>query len=103
MASKLREALLKVSSSLCPACRRRTCKRCGRAVAEFMPAVRKCLTTPPLNCEVGTPDEQSERFDAHCRKYMGCKACPLRDADGSVPKHCEFRWAQTPYEKGGDK
>lgn len=63
----------------------------------------EALAEPKRECDMGTPDEQSERFDAHCRKYMGCKACPLRDADGSVPKHCEFRWAQTPYTEGGAK
>lgn len=69
-------------------------------------AIEKCfaaLAAPPRNCDAGTPDEQSARFDAHCRKHMGCLTCPLREADGSVPKHCEFRWAQMPYEEGGAK
>lgn len=53
------------------------------------------------NCDVGTPEEQSERFDANCQKHMGCLNCPLREKDGGVPKHCEFAWAQMPYEEGG--
>ena len=61
------------------------------------------LTMPPRNCDVGTPEEQSARFDAHCRKHMGCLTCPLREKDGGVPKHCEFAWSQMPYEEGGDK
>lgn len=59
------------------------------------------LKKPPRNCDFGTPDEQSERFDAHCRKHMGCKTCPLREADGSVPKHCEFAWGAMPCAEGG--
>lgn len=47
----MRDALLKVSSSLCPACRRRNCKGCPREVAEFMSAVRKALTLPSRNCD----------------------------------------------------
>ena len=56
---------------------------------------------PPRNCDVGTAEEQSARFDAHCRTHMGCLTCPLREKDGGVPKHCEFAWSQMPYEEGG--
>ena len=55
------------------------------------------------NCDVGTAEEQSERFDAHCRKHIGCITCPLREKDGGVPKHCEFAWSQMPYEEVGAK
>ena len=61
------------------------------------------LSRPTRNCDVGTPEEQSARFDAHCRKHMGCLTCPLREKDGGVPKHCEFAWAQMPYEEGSGK
>lgn len=60
---------------------------------------RAALATPPRNCDVGTSKEQSARFDAHCRKHMGCLTCPLREKDGGVPKHCELAWAQMPYEE----
>ena len=55
------------------------------------------LSRPTRNCDLGTPEEQSSRFDAHCRKHMGCLTCPLREKDGGVPKHCEFAWSQMPY------
>jgi len=61
------------------------------------------LDAPQRQCDVGTPDEQSARFDAHCQKHMGCLTCPLREKDGSVPKHCEFAWGAMTYEKGGAK
>lgn len=60
---------------------------------------RAALSAPPRNCDVGTPKEQSARFDAHCRKHMGCLTCPLREKDGGVPKHCELAWSQMPYEE----
>ena len=66
-------------------------------------AVNAALAAPPRNCDVGTTKEQSARFDAHCRKNMGCLTCPLREKDGGVPKHCEFAWAQMPYEVGGEE
>lgn len=65
----------------------------------ILEVVNAALSAPPRNCDVGTPKEQSARFDAHCRKHMGCLTCPLREKDGSVPKHCEFAWAQIPYEE----
>lgn len=61
------------------------------------------LSRPLRNCDVGTAEEQSARFDAHCRNHMGCLTCPLRDKDGGVPKHCEFAWSQMPYEEGETK
>lgn len=69
----------------------------------LLSVVNAALSAPPRNCDVGTPEEQSARFDAHCRKHMGCLTCPLREKDGGVPKHCEFAWAQMPYEVGGEE
>lgn len=53
------------------------------------------------NCDVGTANEQSERFGRFCGHYRvyHCKDCPLL-AKGP----CEFEWAQMPYEakEGGN-
>ena len=65
--------------------------------------VLEVLQGVPRNCDVGTAEEQSERFDAHCRKHIGCITCPLREKDGGVPKHCEFAWEQMPYDEGDAK
>ena len=73
----------------------------GGYYGRILDVVNAALFAPPRNCDVGTQEEQSERFDAHCRKHMGCLTCPLREKDGGVPKHCEFAWAQMPYEEGG--
>ena len=56
----------------------------------------------PRNCDVGTADEQVERFIDYC-----CDKC-----DGSKCKHglniedeikCVIKWAQMPYEEGGTR
>ena len=65
----------------------------------LLSVVNTALAKPPRNCDVGTPKEQSARFDAHCRKHMGCLTCPLREKDGGVPKHCELAWSQMPYKE----
>lgn len=72
----------------------------GGYYERILEVVNAALSSPPRNCDVGTAEEQSARFDAHCRKHMGCLTCPLRENDGGVPKHCEFAWAQMPYEGG---
>ena len=69
----------------------------------LLSVVNTALAKPPRNCDVGTAEEQSARFDAHCRKHMGRLICPLREKDGGVPKHCELAWEQMPYEEGGTK
>lgn len=74
------------------------CGEIGEAIGR-----EAALSAPQRNCDVGTAEEQSARFDAHCRKHMGCLTCQLRENDGGVPKHCEFAWAQLPYEEGGEK
>ena len=72
-------------------------------------AIEKCfaaLAAPPRNCDVGTAEEQTHRFDRHCDKYLldrdedeECVGCPLVNMAG----HCELNWAQMPYESEAAK
>ena len=54
------------------------------------------------NCDVGTAEEQSERYEkfcyAHRSREKGCGDCPLCDI-----VCCGFAWLQMPYEEGGAK
>lgn len=97
MSSKLIEALIKADILISIA----TFEEGVRMdeVDKIRSEIKAALSAPPRNCDVGTAEEQSKRFDAHCRKHMGCLTCPLREKDGGVPKHCEFAWAQMPYEE----
>ena len=49
------------------------------------------------NCDVGTAEEQSERYEkfcyAHRSREKGCGGCPLCDI-----VCCGFAWLQMPYE-----
>lgn len=55
------------------------------------------LSASPRNCEVGTQEEQSARFDGFCHDHRspekGCGDCPLNGRPC-----CELAWAQMPYE-----
>lgn len=76
------------------------------------------------NCDVGTAEEQVERFKEYCQSNMqyyrdmfgthegaggwDCRGdCPIVkmiDENDSLCDHCQLVWAQMPYEaEGGDK
>ena len=80
--------------------------------ADFIPAILGgidgILEIPKRNCEVGTAEEQTERFKDLCRKYRrgpgpraNCKGCPIQHESSHVG--CTFAWSQMPYEKGATK
>ena len=68
----------------------------------------EALIAPPRNCDMGTAEEQAERYNAFCRKHFtpdklggNCRECPLRNRRGWS---CQLAWAQMPYaEEGGAK
>ena len=95
-AAAMREALMEASIALSSATHHHMTEDDAK---DCLAVIETAISEPPRNCDVGTPKEQSARFDAHCRKQMGCLTCPLREKDGGVPKHCEFAWAQMPYEE----
>ena len=64
------------------------------------------LAAPARQCDVGTADEQTDRFKDLCRKYRrgpgpraNCKGCPIQHE--SLHVGCTFAWSQTPYEESG--
>lgn len=78
----------------------------GKAIQENGPIIRQrleelrdALAATPRNCDVGTAEEQAERYMNFCHNYPKCTGCPCV---GRVQYHqCEFVWAQLPYEEGG--
>jgi hypothetical protein len=53
------------------------------------------LAEPLKNCEVGTVEEQKQRFDAFCSRG-NCDNCPFEEE--GVWSNCAIRWSQMPYE-----
>ena len=58
------------------------------------------ISAPPRNCDVGTAEEQSERFIEFCAGKDCGRTCPLSD---DYYSRCEFAWEQMPYEEGEAK
>lgn len=56
------------------------------------------LSAPPRNCDVGTAEEQAERYMKFCKNYPKCTGCPCV---GRMQYHqCEFAWEQLPNNEG---
>lgn len=88
-------------------------------VAKAMRAYQEKLR----NCDVGTAEEQVQRFKEYCESNMqyyrdmfgthegadgwDCREdCPIGkmiDKNDSLCDHCELVWSQMPYEPKGDK
>lgn len=63
--------------------------------------VNTALAAPPRNCDVGTAEEQAERFeqfclDNHSAEHL-CSRCPLGKQLGNDVDMCQLHWAQMPY------
>ena len=62
------------------------------------------LAAPARNCDVGTAEEQAQRFHEFCHSHRTFFAecsekCPFRNAPDI--NCCQAGWGQLPYEKGG--
>lgn len=97
MSSKLREVLDKIGNISAF-----VAENCGNAdTAKYMndiiSTVQEALAEPLRNCEVGTAEEQIERFVSFCNSHK-CPECPLEYASHSFTYECYARWSQMPYE-----
>ena len=90
---------------------------------EINDIIEEALAAPPRNCDVGTAEEQAERFDAFCQSNMqfyrdmfghddegrldgwdcsdDCPVGRMIDAGEAVADHCQLAWAQMPYKAEG--
>ena len=72
-----------------------------RRAIEISSKIRAALNAKPRNCDVGTAEEQAERFAKHCDNFARCTGCPCC---GKVSYgRCEFAWTQMPYEEEDDE
>ena len=72
-----------------------------KAVREAHEVVNAALDEPPRNCDVGTPEEQVERFQWFC-DTRPCDGCTLKNKVNET-LDCAIHWAQMPYEEGDTK
>ena len=94
-AAAMREALLEASIALSDATHHHMIEDDAK---ECLSVVNAALSAPPRNCDVGTAEEQNNRFLKFCESLDCERYCPLFKAES-----CELAWAQMPYEEGGAK
>lgn len=62
---------------------------------EKQETISAILAAPARNCDVGTVEEQSERYHALCDSFK-CPSCPWKFGKTT---DCALNWAQMPYEE----
>lgn len=71
-------------------------------VREQMIDNRAALAAPPRNCDVGTAEEQEDRFSAFCKAHECTMNCPIKKKWSFKRGHqpsCGVLFAQMPYEE----
>ena len=74
---------------------------CKGVPCEKLQKAKAALASPRLNCEVGTPSEQYQRFLKYCKKNTG--GCDRADRYSNPCAYCFSQWAQMTYTEGGAK
>ena len=73
-------------------------EKCGVDPVEIRDLARAALAAPQRQCDVGTAEEQMERFREFCRQEKcGRYRCGW-DCKATCIERCAIDWAQTPYE-----
>lgn len=88
-AAAVREALVAISDALCE-------HPYDHDDDELVNIANAALSEPPRQCDVGTAEDQFDRFAKHCID-KDCDSCEHGNRGRSLA-HCALRWAQTPYE-----
>ena len=98
---ELRNALLLCMRGMCGYCRmdaeaRGMSTKCVNG-CEALRVAKAALSAPPRNCDVGTAEEQNNRFKRFCDSksigYCWGRGC----------RKCMAQWGQMPYEEGDNE
>lgn len=116
-AAKLREAVVAMVNSetmgyndrdtLCGRCINKLHGKCKHDGSCWVDKIMTALAAPPRNCDVGTAEEQAERFNEFCFgvKCAECRAHFTPEHKTEAKRfgrvYCVTKWAQMPYEEGG--
>ena len=73
-------------------------KFASEEILELKQVAESALAVTPRNCDVGTAEEQAERFQWFC-DTRPCDRCTLKNK-GSAIHDCAIHWSQMPYEEG---
>ena len=88
--------------------------RVSKAIGRLSDAIERETRKPVRNCDVGTAEEQAERFMKFCEAHKpdehqftehGELLCPSTGCELIACNYgqCALVWAQMPYEEGDEK
>jgi hypothetical protein len=89
----MREALVGLIDGICFHCD--MSGDCKGVPCEKVQKAKAALSSPCVNCEVGTPSEQYQRFLKCCKKNTG--GCNRADRYANPCAYCFSQWAQMPF------
>jgi len=96
----MREALVEISK-IADGWEFRGTTKAG-ALDRIYELAKAALSEPARNCDIGSPEEQTERFSDFCHGHDDCEDCPV-SLCFSGDYYCSLAWAQLSYEaKEGD-
>ena len=102
--AKMREALVNISKYADCAAMRQHDATTQHYIEQIRKWAEAALAEPPRNCDVGTTEEQEQRFELFCYQDYCNKKCPLYGKTKIGGEcGCAIDWAQMPYEEGGAK
>ena len=77
-------------------------KKMGVDNPMILEIIDEALALPRRNCDVGTAEEQTVRYDKFCKTNKTVEKC-CTDCPALGTADCELVWAQMPYAEGGAK
>ena len=91
--AKMREALMEASIALSSATHHHMTENDAK---DCLAVIETAISEPPRNCDVGTEEEQRERFFKFCTPQR-CDECKSHEDDSFYG--CVLRWSQMQYEE----
>lgn len=74
------------------------CRHERSSANSIVEIAKSALAEPLRNCEVGTAEEQIERYKNFCKTYSSCRRCPCQKNNDIITAKCFANWSQMPYE-----
>ena len=108
MSSKLREAVSRLVREIEDGMLVELSSKFEHDLAKSLLAdVKSALVEPVRNCDVGSEQEQQDRFREFCRHYESKGECGIGRYEAACPAFqggrnpdCSLWWSQMPYESG---
>ena len=104
--AKLREAIAKCVNLITEFGNAEIVKTPLDVIVDIEAILKAALAEPPRQCDVGTEQEQQDRFREFCRHYEREGECGIGRSEAACPAFqggrnpdCSLWWAQMPYDE----